>query len=106
MKDDISSCLTEGNGGTYIDIEVSPDSSQTVLDGYNQWRDTIELSLNERAEDGEANRALISFLSDILNTEESDLTIAKGKRSKRKRMFVGGKSKDFVMERLSSWMKE
>lgn len=105
ITSDISGCLTEGKGGTYMDIEVSPGSSETSLTGYNQWRDTLELSVKERAQGGEANTALISFLSKILKVNKKSITIVKGKTSRRKRIFIERKRNDYIVNRLNERMK-
>ncbi len=81
-----------------MDMTVSPDSKSSEIDGINQWRDRVEVSIAKRAESGKANKALVTFLSNILKKE--NIQIVKGKRSKHKRVFVPNSSKDEIVNAL------
>lgn len=84
---DISECLIESEDGCYLDISVSPNSSKAKIDGVNIWRNNLEISVKERAQEGRANQGVIDLLSERLNIPTDTIEIVKGKTSKQKRVF-------------------
>lgn len=56
--------------------------------------------------EGKANRELIVFLSEVLGIRKSDITIEKGKTSKRKVIRVTGLSQGQIIQRTSGHSTE
>lgn len=86
-KKDISSCLIKSEDGCYLDISVSPNSSDNRVGDVNIWRDNLEISVKEKAKEGKANQAVIDLLSERLNIPTNKIEIVKGRTSKQKRIF-------------------
>ncbi len=69
-------------------VRVQPRSSANAVNGVKGG--TLSVRLTSPPVDGEANAALISFLSKLLKFKKSALRIESGERSKEKRLkFLG-----------------
>jgi len=99
-KKDISDCLVSSDDGTYLDISVSPNSSENKIGDINIWRNNLEISVQERAQDCEANRAVITLLSETLNIPTNKIEIVKGNTSKQKRIFFRAVDKGTIKNKL------
>lgn len=99
-EEDILECLIESEDGCYLDISVSPNSSKAKIDGVNIWRNNLEISVKERAQDGEANQGVIDLLSERLNIPTNKIKIVKGKTSKQKRIFFRFIDKTSIKNKL------
>ena len=86
-------------GGSIVDIEVSPGSGRCEIIGVNEWRGTLQIRICEAPIRGKANNELRDFLSQVFGLGRSDITIIKGARSHRKKVFVG-LSPDEVVQRV------
>ncbi|MFP3871284.1 MAG: DUF167 domain-containing protein [Candidatus Natronoplasma sp.] len=87
-KEGLSDVMKEGSDGVYVDITVSPDSSTRKIDGVNPWREELKVRVEERAEGGEANKAVVGLFADVLKLPENRITITKGRKTKHKRLFI------------------
>lgn len=89
--------MRETKEGVIIDIEVSPGSKKTEIKGYNNWRKRIEIRLSAKATKGKANEELITFISDSLNINSSNVKIISGMKSHTKSLMIHGlKIQDIV----------
>ncbi|OWF54121.1 UPF0235 protein C15orf40 homolog [Mizuhopecten yessoensis] len=52
--------------------------------------------------DGEANTALVKYLSKVLGVRKADVSIDKGSRSRQKLIVVSGMDRESVLEKLGS----
>ncbi len=104
VQSKLSDCISEGDGGFYLDIKVSAGSSENLIKGIDPWRDKLVIHVKERAKDGKANRAIIQLLAEELCVSHDDVHIVKGKRSDRKRVFIAV-DKDDILERLKRFQK-
>lgn len=98
----ILGCIKEGDGGIYVDLKISPNSSETKIDGVNPWRNRIHVSVTEEAKDGKANEMLIDHLSNILETDADGIMITKGVKSDKKRIFLKECDKEHIAKKISS----
>ncbi len=106
MKDDeLSDCIEISAGGIYVDMRVSPGSRRTTITGINPWRNQLEISVVERAEDGKANRALKDYFSETFDIPSSGVRIAKGRTDKNKRLYLSGLSEGEFMKRVMEMME-
>jgi len=62
---------------------------------------SIKIKLTAPPVEGEANRALIEFLSDILGIRKTALSIDSGTKSREKRVKVEGLGVKDIAQRLS-----
>ena len=58
--------------------------------------------LAARAQDGEANKCLIAFLSPILNVPKSNIQILSGQTSRYKKIGILGVSESQAIEKLNA----
>ncbi len=70
-----------------LKVHIVPNSSKNqIIDSWNE--DTIKIKLQAPAVDGKANKALISFLSEILNVKKSKISILSGEKSREKTIKI------------------
>jgi uncharacterized protein len=82
-----------------IVLWCQPGARQTRVAGLHDGKPKIQLQAPPV--DGEANKALIGFLAEILAVPKSAITIALGASSRTKRVEVAGVSDDELSRRLS-----
>ena len=87
--------LKEMQGGCELVVLVQPRASRTKVVGEHDGR--LKIALAAPPVDGEANAALIEFLSDALNVRKSDVSLLEGETSRRKRLAVRGVARSQVM---------
>ena len=92
--------LSEGSGGSYIDVEVTPRSSDQGIRGYDEWRKCIKVAVKAEAKDGRANSELITYLSKLLAVPPKRVSITSGQTSSKKKIFVEGLEMDAIKERF------
>jgi len=99
-KEELLECIELVDEGLYLDLAVSPNSPSTELRGVNRWRNQLEVSIKERAEEGEANKALVKLFADLLNISNKDIRIVRGKTTKSKRMYFEGVDKTKLIDEI------
>ncbi len=87
-KSDPSEVFTESDQGIYIDISVTPNSSNSEIGDVDPWRGDLKVSVKEKAADGRANKAVISLFAERLGVSTNRISIVKGNRKNRKRLFI------------------
>ncbi len=81
-----------------LKVLVKPNQRSEGVD----WQsDNWVIRLKARAQDGEANRALVIFLSSLLNISKSGISIVNGKNSHHKLLEIQ-KSEAEVVARLKA----
>lgn len=80
--------LREESGSVLIEILVQPRASRTRVVGVHDGR--LKVQLAAPPVDGEANAALIEFLSRALDARKADVTILRGETGRRKTVRVAG----------------
>lgn len=99
-QEDISHCIKSSDDGLYLDVRVSPGSEKNEITGINSWRDQLEVSVEEEAREGKANRALTDFFSDLFDMTRKDVKIVKGRTAKNKRLYFVNLDKSRLMEEI------
>ncbi len=74
--------------GVFLRVRLQPRASKNAIEGVIEG--SLRIRLTAPPVEGEANRALIEFLSDILRVRKSSIGIASGLRSRDKRVSVDG----------------
>jgi hypothetical protein len=90
--------LKEVPGGVELLVLVQPRASRTKLVGEHDGR--LKIALAAPPVDGEANAALIGFLSDELSVRKSELELLDGQTGRRKRLLVRGVTAAAALEVL------
>lgn len=75
-------------GGVELSVLVQPRASRTKLVGEHDGR--LKIALAAPPVDGEANAALIEFVSDTLGVRKSDAELLDGATGRRKRLLIRG----------------
>ena len=86
---------------TLIMVQVQPGAGQNRVVSFTD--DVWHLKIAAPPTRGKANRELVKFVSGILGTAKSNITIEKGQTSRRKVIAVRGLTPDQVTGRLSEY---
>ena len=82
--------LSAAPGGCRLRVRVAPRSAANrvlgVFDG------ALKVALTAPPVDGAANKALVEFLSDLLDMPRSGITIESGQTGRDKLLFISGVS--------------
>ncbi len=76
------------DGGVELLVLVQPRASRTKVVGEHDGR--LKIALSAPPVDGEANAALIEFVSDALEVKKASVALIEGDTSRRKRLRVVG----------------
>lgn len=81
-----------------LNIRVQPGARKNMITGYTDG--VLNIKITTRPEKGKANESLIKYLSDILGTAKSNITIQRGTTSRNKVVSIQGLSTRNVISRL------
>jgi len=101
-----SNSIRDCDDKVFLDVEITPNSAQSGIKGYNRWRDRLMIKLRSKARKGKANMELIKLLSDILNIELNQLNIIKGEHSTQKTLELTGLEREVVIQRIFEALNE
>jgi hypothetical protein len=94
----VTSWVKDVPGGSELSVLVQPRASRTKVVGEHDGR--LKFALAAPPVDGEANAALIEFLSDELGVRKSDVSLLDGETSRRKRLAIRGVAAADLMVKL------
>lgn len=85
-------------GGVQIFVRLTPRSSRDEISGIAEGVDGAALQVRVRAlpEKGRANKALLAILAKWLGVAKSDVTLARGGKSRLKRVHIAGSSDELI----------
>lgn len=86
----ISEAVQSNPEGVLINLRVTPGASKSGFGGYDKWRRCIRVSVVGQPRKGEANKEIISMISDWFDLEESNIEIKSGLRDRSKTVLVKG----------------
>lgn len=101
-KSDPSDVFTESDQGIYIDISVTPNSSNSEIGEVDPWRGNLKVAVKEKATDGNANEAVIGLLADRLGLSKKRVNIVKGSKKRQKRLFLS----DVSVEEIEALLRK
>lgn len=81
-----------------ITVQVQPNASRNKVTRFEDG--VLYIKIAAPPVKGQANQALIKYLSDIMDTRKSNLIIEKGITGKRKSITIKGLTQDSVTEKL------
>jgi len=84
----IEAIVAEGRDGIYLNVHAQPGARKPALRGLHG--DAVKIAVREAAEAGRANAAIAAFVAAWLDVPKSDVEVASGHQSRRKRLFVRG----------------
>lgn len=85
-------------GGVRLMVRVQPRSSKNQISG--ELDGCLKIKLTAPPVEGEANQALIKFLSGLLNISRQDIVIVRGETSQNKLIEIGGVDEKWLRSRL------
>lgn len=77
--------LREVDGGTEIDVSVSPNSSYSGIEGVDPWRKRLVVRVKAMPKDGRANKELCDILSNVFSVPAM---VIRGQTSRTKTIMV------------------
>lgn len=90
--------IIETREGLRLQVVVQPRSSRNQIVG--EFEGALKIKLTAPPVEGEANQALVAFLSARLKLSKSQVRLAKGEASRHKTVDIKGISKDQLMKKL------
>ncbi|MCD6276364.1 MAG: YggU family protein [Thermoplasmata archaeon] len=96
--------IKKSNRGILIYIQVSPNSKEERIKGYDEWRKRILVDMREKPERFRVNKELIKFFSSLFNTPSNWVRIVEGEKSTLKTILVEGISEEYAEEILSRYI--
>jgi uncharacterized protein (TIGR00251 family) len=99
MSDDRKFKLHNGQHGAAITVRVTPRSSRNeIAEVLNDG--TVKIRLTAAPVEGAANKALIAFLSEVLDIAQSNIDIIGGLTSRDKLVTIRDLTPEQVQERI------
>lgn len=95
---DLPAYLHAAPEGTRMDIYVQPGAARECVAGIHG--DALKLKVRAAAQDGKANRAVVSLLASILDLPKSRMQITSGQMSRNKKVVILGSTPRDVAVRL------
>ena len=96
--------LHSGKTGAAITVKVIPRSSKNAIAGILE-DGTIKIHLSSPPVEGQANRALIQFLADLLSVPAANIDIIAGQTGRNKLVTVIGLDAPTVQKRILEALK-
>lgn len=87
-----------------IFVKLTPGASADRIEGWEtdpEGRDVLRVRLRARPVDGQANAALVKLIAHALDLPRSDVGLARGTRSRLKRLEIRGLDEAEMRRRLS-----
>lgn len=84
-------------------VRLQPGAKLDRIDGWEadaEGREVLRIRLRARPVEGEANAALVRYVAEVLGLPRSAVTLARGDRSRLKRLSVEGLDNDGLRCRL------
>lgn len=90
--------LMESDAGVRLEVKVQPRSSRNQIVG--EQNGALKIKLTAPPVDGEANAALVEFLSACLQVPRKNINLIKGDTSRHKMVEIAGLSPTQLLARL------
>lgn len=90
--------ITEINGGFRLEVKVQPRSSRNQVVG--EQAGALKIKLTAPPVEGEANAALVDFLSGCLKIPRKNINLLKGETSRNKIVEIKGISLNEFSNRI------
>lgn len=90
--------VKEIEDGVLVDIEVSPNSANFSISGYNEWRDEIQVRIKSTPQKGKANNEIIREFSKLTGCV---VEIVYGLKSQHKTLKMYDLSKKGLLDILN-----
>ncbi|WP_054695713.1 DUF167 domain-containing protein [Syntrophomonas palmitatica] len=92
--------ITETGNTLKIEVKVQPRASRNQVVGEHDG--ALKIKLAAPPVEGEANRALLDFLADVLKLPKKNITLLKGDSSRHKLLEIYGMDKNTFLNIISN----
>lgn len=92
--------VTETKEGVRLEIKVQPRSSRNQIAGVQDG--ILKIKLTAPPVDGEANLALIEYLSSLLGVPKRSINLIKGETSRNKLVEINGIKREFLLKKVGN----
>ncbi len=90
---ELKSLINSSPNGYKLKIKVTANSKKNSHEFLNDNSDNIlKIKINKPAVDGKANKAIIEYLSEILNVPKNNITFLNGEKSSQKNLLIKAKN--------------
>lgn len=90
--------IREQENGVLFKVYVQPRAAKSEIAGVRG--DAVKIRLTAPPVEGQANRALVRLLSEVLGVAPRNINIVSGGAARAKKVSVTGKTAAWVLERL------
>ena len=90
--------LKEVPGGVLLKVRLQPRASKNEVCGLHG--DALKVRLTAPPVEGEANRACVQFVAELVGVPRGQVEITSGHKSRDKTLKISGTDKETVGERL------
>ena len=90
--------LKEVPGGVLLKVRIQPRASKNEVSGLHG--DALKLRLTAPPVEGEANRACVEFVAELVGVSRGQVEIVSGHKSRDKTLMISGTDRATVHERL------
>ena len=97
LGDSVAECMRPCKEGISIDLEVTPNSSESCIVGVDQWRNRFKVKVKSKPERGGANQELMKMFRDLLGVRSGDIVITSGHTTSQKTLQIKGKTEEEVL---------
>jgi uncharacterized protein (TIGR00251 family) len=94
----LPSFIKAGKDGVYISVKLQPRASKNEIGG--TLGEDLKISVTAPPVDSAANQALIDLLAEKIGCSRGSVQIVKGQTSRRKTVFIFGKSAEDIKKKL------
>lgn len=91
--------IKEIDDGVLVDIDVSPNSANFSISGYDKWRNEIQVKIKSIPQKGKANKEITKEFTELTG---SDVEIISGLKSQHKTLKIFGLSKQSFLDILNN----
>lgn len=90
--------IAETQAGLLLEVVVQPRSSRNQIVGEHDG--LLKIKITAPPVEGEANQALVAFLSQKLKLSKSQVCLAKGESSRHKTLLIKGLNREQLLKKL------
>jgi uncharacterized protein (TIGR00251 family) len=102
-KHPLAEALQHGKGGLYLNVHAQPGARRNELRGMHGG--ALKIAIRQAPQDGKANDAIICLIAKHMHLPRSDIEVASGHASRRKRLFLHG-DHDLLRQSLELWLDD
>lgn len=92
--------ILETDRGIRLEVRVVPRSSRDEIAG--EMQGALKVKLAAPPVEGEANKALISFLADLAGVPRKNVAVVRGETSRNKLVEIAGVTRSDFLKRIAA----